>query len=73
MFRFGLRGHPDAVEEAGMGIPSRDGGSAEGVEDRADRLPGAGLALGAEPVLDVRQKKVGQDRDEKVARKEGGK
>lgn len=67
MLRFGFRGHPDAVVEAGVGVPPRDGGSAEGAEKGADRLEGACLALLAEPVLDVREKEVGQDRDEKVS------
>ena len=66
VFRFGFRGHPDAVVGAGVGVPPRDGGSAEGAEKGVDRLPGACLALPAEPVLDVRKKEVGQDRDEKV-------
>lgn len=64
MFRFGRRGHPDAIVEAGVGIPARDGGAAEGVEERADRFPGTGLAFCTEPGLDVREKEIVQDRDE---------
>ena len=72
VFRLGLGGHADPVVEAGMGIPARDGDSAQRAHKRADRGPGAGFPLGLQAIFDGGEKEVGQDRDEEMPHAAGG-